>query len=788
MKKIIAYTNYLLFCCTALQCFGQNTPPDPQSAFANWRRNNLQEKIFVHSDKDLYLTGEIAWFKIYDVDGSFHRPLSISRVAYVELMDDQNKVQIQSKIALDNAVGNGSILLSHFLHTGYYKLRCYTTWMKNSDPNFFFEKEIGIINAERIEKDSSQPSTRNFELAIFPEGGNLVEGISSKIAFHISDQYGEGIAAEGSIVDQGRDTVAQISSGKTGNGHFILKPQSGHLYIARINIPGGKIIEKQLPAALAAGTTIQLTEDNDGRITAAIHSTSLYSVYLFVHTRGIVKLATVVNLTNGQGSVTLDRKALDEGISHFTVFDGATPVCERLYFVFPDKQLQIGANLNETIYEKRAPIKLTVSANSISDTAVKGNFSVAVYRIDSMENSWSFDIGQYFLLNSDIPTQIQDAAWYFNLNGEERTQAMDDLMLTAGWRRFAWKDVMQNQKPAWRFAPEFNGQIVSVKIVDKASGIPLERKTIYCSSPGKNTKFWSATSDANGIANFELKNFYGDRQLIFQSPDSSATINYIPPFSTQFSTRKLAPFQLLSSRLTAVNRRNIYQQVEHAYNEDQLNLFGASNEDLTPFYVRAEAHYQLDRYTRFATMEEVLREYVREVNVVNYGGSFHLHVFNALNRSPFQTDPLVLLDGVAMLNTNRFMDYDPLKIKTIEVVTKKYYLGDVSFNGIVDCKTYKGDLNGFDLDAKSVILDFEGLQQQREFYSPAYKDLQMKNSRLPDFRTVLYWNPYTIFSGRKPVELEWYSSDVPGKYVVDIQGISNDGHPASTRLYFTVSK
>jgi hypothetical protein len=184
----------------------------------------------------------------------------------------------------------------------------------------------------------------------------------------------------------------------------------------------------------------------------------------------------------------------------------------------------------------------------------------------------------------------------------------------------------------------------------------------------------------------------------------------------------------------------------------------------------------------------VLREYVREVNVVNYNGSFHLHVMNGINRSPFQTDPLILLDGVAMLDINKFMEYDPMKIKSIDVVTKKYFLGNLSYYGIIDCKTYHGDMSGYALDPRSVVIDFDGLQQQREFYSPSYETMQQYAGRLPDFRTTLYWNPSLKTGNTGSEELVFFSSDVAGRYVVVIQGISDDGIPAVTSLYFTVKK
>jgi hypothetical protein len=365
---------------------------------------------------------------------------------------------------------------------------------------------------------------------------------------------------------------------------------------------------------------------------------------------------------------------------------------------------------------------------------------------------------------------------------------MDDLMLTQGWRRFNWNDILQQQKPTWKFAPEFNGEIVSARITDKPTGLPIENAPVFLSVPGKNTRFWSSVSDSDGIANFELRNSFGNQEFIFQSPDDHTVISFISPFSAKFYDYQVPLLNLAQIDLTSMNKERIYHQVQHVYNESKLNNFIINKEDSTPFYLKPDVVYLLDRYTRFSTLEEVLREYIREINVSNSGGSFHLHVNDARNRVPFEPDPLILLDGVAILDINKFMNYDPLKIKSIEVVTKKYFLGGRGYYGIVDCKTYKGDMNSYELDTRSVIVDFEGLQRQREFYSPSYETPQKYSSRLPDFRSLLYWNPLLRTGNAGTEDIEFFSSDAAGRYVAVIQGISDQGNPAVRTLYFKVKK
>ena len=153
----------------------------------------------MHSDKNFYLSGEICWFKLYYVDASFHKPLDMSKLAYVELLNDKNKPVLQAKIALQDGYGDGSFQLPIDLASGKYRLRSYTNWMKNFSANYFFEKELTIVNPRFFTGKDSLKQKPSYRLSLFPEGGNLVYGLQSKIAFSFTDQNNRGISCEGFI-------------------------------------------------------------------------------------------------------------------------------------------------------------------------------------------------------------------------------------------------------------------------------------------------------------------------------------------------------------------------------------------------------------------------------------------------------------------------------------------------------------------------------------------------------------------------------------------------------------
>jgi hypothetical protein len=210
--------------------------------------------------------------------------------------------------------------------------------------------------------------------------------------------------------------------------------------------------------------------------------------------------------------------------------------------------------------------------------------------------------------------------------------------------------------------------------------------------------------------------------------------------------------------------------------------------DSVSFYGDADETYLLDDYTRFPVMEEVMREYVPGVLVRKHKDGFHFIVVDRVKRLLFRETPLILLDGVPLFDEDEIMNFDPLKVKKLEVMTCQYFIGPLGVPGVVSYTTYHGDLGGFQLNPKSVSLNYEGLQLQQEFYSPQYVNQNATQNRLPDFRTLLYWNPSVTIGANGKKTIEFYTSDLTGKYQVIVEGISSKGLVGTTTTIFDVKE
>ncbi|MDH4090427.1 MAG: hypothetical protein OEV74_08830 [Cyclobacteriaceae bacterium] len=791
-STIYLLTSALALTCTIATAQQASAVDSLLKKFDQYRIHNLPEKIYAHLDQDLYLTGEILWFKLYVVDGALHKPIDISKVAYFEILDKDNNPVLQAKIALRDGVGNGSLFLPASIQSGNYTIRVYTTWMKNFSPDFFFHKSITIVNTFRKLELEEPDKASKPDAQFFPEGGNLVYGLKTKLAFRVINNAGKGIDFNGVVVDQNNDTITSFKPQQFGMGNFELTPAAGHEYRALIEDEEGRQHTYTITPVLAAGYVMCVTDSTDNflsiSVTTNLSNSSTAPVYVFVHARNIVSAANMHTLKQGHATILVPKQSLQGGISHITLFDSDLhPVCERLYFVPPDKKLMIDVQSNQREFGLRR--KVSVDINTLNEKAQpqSANMSVAVYKIDSLQQEKAGDIQSYLWLSSDLRGTIESPE-YFVGNSPAVMQSIDNIMLTHGWRRFIWTDILTNNNTALDYAPEFRGHIIRAKVTEPL-GTPSKGVKSYLSSPSKNIQLYASLSDDNGEVKFEMKDFRGPRKIIVQTNtliDSTSHIQILSPFADSFSVRSLPAFYLSSSLQKQILSRSISMQVQDVFYQDRSNRFRVTTEDSTAFYGKADATYYLDDYTRFPVMEEVMREYVPGVMVRKRKDGFHFMTLDQVNKRVFDEDPMILLDGIPLFDVDQIMDFDPLLVKKLEVLNRRYYMGILSLPGIVSYTTYSGDLNGFELDPKSIKLDYEGLQLQREFYVPKYETPKERGSRLPDQRTLLHWAPDLVSSKDGKQHIEFYTSDMAGNYRIVVEGLTKDGLTGSATGTFSV--
>ena len=235
--------------------------PGISRPFVRYTRQALVEQLFAHLDRPTYAAGETMWLKIYAVDGTRHQPLALSKIAYVELLNAQQQPVLQARLALSRATGHGSLALPPDLPAGSYVLRAYTSWMRNFNPEGYFHCPVTVLNTFQPPGPAVRPAAAGYDVQFFPEGGQLVRGLPSRVGLRVVNAAGQGVAATGTVRDAQGQPVATFETLKFGLGSFDFTPaMAGAGYVASVQVAGGQTIAVALPAAAETGYVLRLAE------------------------------------------------------------------------------------------------------------------------------------------------------------------------------------------------------------------------------------------------------------------------------------------------------------------------------------------------------------------------------------------------------------------------------------------------------------------------------------------------------------------------------------------------
>jgi hypothetical protein len=393
----------------------------------------------------------------------------------------------------------------------------------------------------------------------------------------------------------------------------------------------------------------------------------------------------------------------------------------------------------------------------------------------------------YLLLNSRVKEHIENPGYYLNGQSEDVRQALDNLLLTLSHRGPLWEDPKTNN-PQGIFIPEYRAHIVTGTLKSTISKNPEEGIFAYLSIPSDNARFFATKSGEDGNLLFEVPDITGTNEFVIQTNhtiDSMYEITIENPFSEIYSDFNIPYFDLEDSMKHFIEKASRNMQIQNAYLKYRPPTSTIPDIDSLSFF-EPDERYFLDDYTRFPVMEEVMREYIAGVYLRHNQDGYHFKVLQYDRMETFKENPLILLDGIPVFDADEIIALDPLHIKKIETVRKKFLKGVLNCNGIVSFSTYKGDLEGYQLNEKAQVIEYEGVQPIRKYLNPDYDKISEGNDRIPDYRNVLYWNPHFNTDEKGEAILEFYTSDDVGEYEIRVEGISSNGKFVSASTYIQV--
>ncbi len=329
---------------------------------------------------------------------------------------------------------------------------------------------------------------------------------------------------------------------------------------------------------------------------------------------------------------------------------------------------------------------------------------------------------------------------------------------------------------------ENEGKLVKARAT--INGKPIEKLSIIAALKGSGAVLATATTHADGVAEFILPVTY-DASTLVLSPQGitmqglSVTIirDVQNPVSIGFSC-----LQLRESMRADIEARMLNSRVLNRFYGDGSRSYDVTDRDTSDFYGKPDFRYLLDEYVRFPNMEEVIGEIIPEARVKKEKGERKLQVLNLPGKNFFEEEALVLVDGVPLRDTRKIIDADPLLIRSIEVVARKYFMGNAEYKGIIHFKSYRGDLAGLQLSSGDASVPYQGNQEAARLNATERKS---KTDRMPDLRNMLLKE--NVSADQLKNGFRFYTSDADGEYRILLQGRRKDGSMASGSTMITVN-
>lgn len=777
-----------------------------------WLKRYPQEKVYLQFDKDYYVAGEPIWFKAY-LSNDYH-PDGLSTNLYVDLIDRTGKVVKKDLLPVIASSANGEFTLMPDFPPGDYRIRAYTSWMLNFDPGFLFEKDIHVyapspdLPQATVLKggvaQNTSSDTASFSVQFFPEGGDLVDSLKSVVAFKAINRAGLPQPVMGKVYDDRGDTLADMQTVHDGMGSFELTPQPGMHYFAKVADSSGRSSRIfALPASKSSGIVLHLVQSY-GRLFFQVSgnwnaASALKGLRLIAQEAGHLVYDARLDFGAGLTGGMVPVEHLPSGILQVTVFrEDGVPLAERLFFVNNEDRLQMRLQADTLGLGKREKNSFVLELPD----SIQGDFSVSVTDADQLTPAaFSDNIISHFLLTSDIKGYVNNPGWYFEKKDSLHEQALDLVMITNGWRRFAWKQIWDGHYPVIRYPAE-NLLEVRGRLIERKTPLADGKISFILKAPvDSQTFFINARADSAGRFLVDNLVFRDTAFLYYKAED---TVHKSRDVTVEFTPSRAAaqPYELLHRPLAPA--------------------LISSNEELKNFLTLSEERNQVQRMinNHSVLLKEVTvkaKKVAREEKIEDRytSGMFKggdAYTFDLTKEIPSYTDILQYLQGrVAGLqilgsgpnararwrggSPGFYLDEVPVDIGTIatvpvtdialvKVFRPPFMGGFGGGNGAIAVYTKRGGdvddalVRGF---TKTTV---QGYTWTREFYSPDYS-VKKEVNELADKRVTLYWNPYLITdSTTHSVRFSFYNNDITHRFRVVIEGMDNEGRPGRIEKVF----
>ncbi len=766
----------------------------------------LAPTLFVHIDKPFYATGDRLWMSTYLLDATSHDRGDGETAMHVDLLTSTGKLVEHQWVHIADGRGQGNFRLSDTLVTGMYRLRAYTD-EDDLQRRPAFERAVAIYNLFR--KDLPIPADSVYQqpdVQILPEGGRWISGLPARLGVKIVQPNGHGLGIEGRIVD---DLGAEIVSFKTNNQGMtsvLMEPKAERAYYADVaynnqlqHVPLPKPENEGLVLsadAISDTTRLALTIRSSNRVAAD-------SVYILIQQRGQIVDQRKIFLQNGVVKLSLPVVGWLPGLAQVTLYDAtAKPQGERLFFV-PEfvAPVRVTLKFNKTKYQPREQVVLSVNLKD-NGSPVSAALSASITDVSKVaEDTAEATLSAHLLLTGELRGRVENPNQYVVNHSAETRKALDDLLLTQGWRRVSGTPE----------ADSLGGVSLSGRILNsKNQPIPGARIIVASTRPGQSF-VKSAGADEQGRFRMAGMAIADTVKLMLQiagrtsrkmSAKEAILVQEGPGKRWEMGKMTATPtWPMLQAQLGAARIRQ--EANTDFYRDKAVELlnevtvrgqkYNERPDDIQMRSLHNDADAVItfnDKSPNFPNLYEMIQGRFAGVTVLRMvsapvGPPTPPGYLVSIRGSGAQ--PLFLMDGVLVQDPDgtALMNFNPRDIERVEVLKNAATTGIYGVwgaNGVI--AFYSKGARSMQVNAKSnegmTPMQFIGYPSvHREFYVPRY-DTEVTGTNISgpvDDRDVLYWKPMMRTDSQGNSQLRFPLSDAVQTLRVVIQGVTTDGRP-----------
>ena len=592
------------------------------------------------------------------------------------------------------------------------------------------------------------------------------------------------------ITDQHQRILDTILPCTNGLASFDFIPADSVDYYLKVKYTNSEPQLIRFPEIADSGFSMQ-TEVSGSQLLCHIKNTpglmaQYENLYFQLVSENVFELGTcILTSVSDTQTVKISLSWPPEGIYHAVLMSNKRDILQysSFYNLNPKMKIELPIKLDKKQYTRRELIvgKIDEIHGSPFDTAF---LTVAVVKSGTIENydkklPWQYIenpgfAGDLFLSKKISPEILRQLEIAFILKGPDLFNAINQRV--------------HQGMPEMVYLPEFRGVTVSGYVGEKKKGAPVAGTPVYSSVLFGDFQIHGTRTREDGSFVFSLNNLAGNQDLYFyagQNGEQEQEIlinsdfsNDFPDVSDAFRLPDSSSSQLIEEMWTNLQVSKNFPDASAVQNNRKKQLPFLFGEEMITI--------RLDDYIPLVSMREVFNEIIPFVKLTETDGHYRFSVFNTRTEMIFR-DPLILLDHIPFIDPDEIMKIHPSLVDNVGVIDNVYVIGNNVFQGVISINTKAKDFAGISLPQGSAFVEFQTLTPTSKPVFPLYDTKDKLNERIPDFRTLLYWdsdrgitNGHTVFG--------FYSSDHCSDYDIIVSGYNQNGEHFYGKTTFKVTR